>query len=146
MANVFDVAAYILEKEGEMTTMKLQKLCYYAQAWSLAWEGRPLFDEDFQAWANGPVCRELYNKHAGYFEIKDMHFFDREKSSSGLTKKEKDIIKDVLETYGDKTARWLSDLTHMERPWKEARGDLAKGARGTTVIRKDVMQDYYAGL
>lgn len=32
MANVFDVAAYILEKEGEMTTMKLQKLCYYAQA------------------------------------------------------------------------------------------------------------------
>lgn len=108
MANVFDVAAYILEKEGEMTTMKLQKLCYYAQAWSLAWEGRPLFDEDFQAWANGPVCRELYNKHAGYFEIKDMHFFDGEKSSSGLTKKEKDIIKDVLETYGDKTARGKS--------------------------------------
>lgn len=32
MANVFDVAKYILEKKGIMSTMKLQKLCYYAQA------------------------------------------------------------------------------------------------------------------
>ena len=37
MANAFDVAAYILEKKGEMTTLKLQKLVYYAQAWSLVW-------------------------------------------------------------------------------------------------------------
>ena len=34
MASVFDAAAYILEKKGEMTTLKLQKLVYYAQAWS----------------------------------------------------------------------------------------------------------------
>lgn len=32
MADVFDVAAYILQRQGRMTTMKLQKLCYYAQA------------------------------------------------------------------------------------------------------------------
>ena len=36
---VFDVAAYILEKIGSMTTMKLQKLVYYSQAWSLVWDG-----------------------------------------------------------------------------------------------------------
>ena len=35
VANVFDVAKYILEKEGKLSTMKLQKLCYYCQAWSL---------------------------------------------------------------------------------------------------------------
>ena len=28
MANVFDVAKYILEKLGTLSTMKLQKLCY----------------------------------------------------------------------------------------------------------------------
>lgn len=37
MATVFDTAKYILEKRGAMSTMKLQKLCYYAQAWSLVW-------------------------------------------------------------------------------------------------------------
>lgn len=29
---VFDVAKYILEKKGEMTAMKLQKLIYYSKA------------------------------------------------------------------------------------------------------------------
>lgn len=37
VAAVFDVAKYILEKQGRMSTWKLQKLCYYSQAWSLAW-------------------------------------------------------------------------------------------------------------
>ncbi|WP_412693926.1 type II toxin-antitoxin system antitoxin SocA domain-containing protein [Clostridium sp. AF22-10] len=63
MANVFDTAKYILEKSGSMSTMKLQKLCYYSQAWALVWDDAPLFNEDFQAWANGPVCPELFIKH-----------------------------------------------------------------------------------
>ena len=54
MANVFDTAKYILEQKGDMSTMKLQKLCYYSQAWGLVWDDEPLFDEDFEAWANGP--------------------------------------------------------------------------------------------
>lgn len=33
MATVGDVASYILESRGRMTTMKLQKLCYYSQGW-----------------------------------------------------------------------------------------------------------------
>ena len=55
MATVFDAAKFILERKGQMSTMKLQKLCYYAQVWSLVWDDYPLFDEDFEAWANGPV-------------------------------------------------------------------------------------------
>jgi uncharacterized phage-associated protein len=58
MGTIFDVAYYILDELGEMSTMKLQKLCYYVQAWSLAWDENPLFDEDFQAWAKGP-CKEI---------------------------------------------------------------------------------------
>ena len=49
MVSVFDAAAYIVEKTGEMTTLKLQKLVYYAQAWSLVWDERPLFDEKIEA-------------------------------------------------------------------------------------------------
>lgn len=44
MANVFDTAKYILEFRGKMSTMKLQKLCYYSQAWALVWDDAPLFD------------------------------------------------------------------------------------------------------
>lgn len=48
MANIFDTARYILEKSGTMSTMKLQKLCYYSQAWALVWDDAPLFNEDFR--------------------------------------------------------------------------------------------------
>lgn len=48
MATVFDVAQYILEKTGKISTMKLQKLCYYSQAWALAWTEDPLFLSHFR--------------------------------------------------------------------------------------------------
>jgi uncharacterized phage-associated protein len=61
MVNIFDVAKYILHSiGGEISTMVLQKLCYYSQAWHLAWYGIPLFPEDFKKWDNGPVCTELF--------------------------------------------------------------------------------------
>ena len=69
MTSIFDVAAYVLDKLGVMTTMKLEKLCYYSQAWSLVWDERRLFPERFEAWANGPVCPDLYHAHKGMFKI-----------------------------------------------------------------------------
>jgi uncharacterized phage-associated protein len=45
MTTAYDVAAYILRKKGEMTAMKLEKLVYHSQAWSLVWDEEPLFHE-----------------------------------------------------------------------------------------------------
>ncbi len=67
--SVHDVAAYILKKQGEMSAMKLQKLVYYSQAWSLVWDEKPLFRAQVEAWANGPVARSLYDKHRGQFAV-----------------------------------------------------------------------------
>ncbi|BAS11810.1 conserved hypothetical protein [Arthrobacter sp. Hiyo8] len=73
---VFDVAEYILAKHAvehpenpQMTTMKLQKLVYYCQAWHLAWDGWAMFPEEIQAWASGPVCPALYEVHRGIFAV-----------------------------------------------------------------------------
>jgi len=60
MSSCFDVAKYILEKKKQMTAMKLQKLVYYSQAWSLVWDEKPLFDEPVEAWINGPMVPALY--------------------------------------------------------------------------------------
>src|SRR5438128_2146383 len=117
MASVLDVANYILGKRGPMTAMKLQKLAYYAQAWSLVWDERALFDEEVEAWANGPVVRALYEKHRGQFIVKDIPGGAAEK----LDKPALETIDAVLSTYGDKTSQWLSNLTHQESPWRDAR-------------------------
>ncbi len=69
MTTVFDVANYIISRRGPMSAMKLQKLCYYAQAWSLTWTERELFPEEIEAWANGPVVRSLYAAHRGEYRV-----------------------------------------------------------------------------
>lgn len=142
--NVFDVAKYILEHNGGMTTMKLQKLVYYCQAWSLAWDDVPLFDEDFQAWANGPVCPELYNKHRGLFEV-DANWLANMKPYN-FTDSQLETINTVLEHYGSKEPHWLSEQTHHETPWIEARDGTPAGERSNNIITKESMQEYYGGL
>lgn len=144
MANVLNVAHYILHNVGEMTTMKLQKLTYYCQAWSLAWDGVPLFDEDFQAWANGPVCPELFEKHKGKFIVNASDFSEYEYTDfkpEGI-----ETMDAVLRDLGEKTGQWLSDLTHSERPWLDARQGCQPGERCTRIIEKDAIQEYYASI
>lgn len=70
MATANDVAAYIMGQAATpITTMKLQKLLYYSQGWSLAWDGQPLFTDEIAAWANGPVIYSVFKNHRGDFRI-----------------------------------------------------------------------------
>lgn len=144
MATVLDVAKYVLEHNGRMTTMKLEKLVYYCQAWSLGWDEVPLFEEDFQAWANGPVCPELFEKHRGLFIVDATLFKDI--PDYIFTEDEIETMDTVLDYYGDKEPQWLSELTHKEAPWKEARKGIADGLSCSNIISKDSMQQYYGGL
>lgn len=142
MANVLDVAEYILQKQGKMTAMKLQKLVYYCQAWSLVWDETPLFDEKIEAWANGPVVRRLYDAHKGVFELCNISGCD----PANLTSKQTETIDAVLNYYGDKSAQWLGDLTHMEKPWNDARIGLDVGANSNREITLASMDEYYSSL
>lgn len=142
MAHVTDVAAYVLSKAGPMTAMKLQKLCYYSQAWSLVWDEAPLFDEPIQAWANGPVIPVLYQQHRGSFTVTQMAGGDPQM----LTPDQAETVNVVLDSYGDLTAQQLSALTHAESPWIEARRGLAPTERGCVEITRESMTKYYSAL
>lgn len=140
--SVHDVAAYILKKQGEMSAMKLQKLVYYSQAWSLVWDEKPLFKAEIQAWANGPVVRALYDKHRGQFSVKTWPAGDHSK----LTGESRKTVDSVLSFYGDKSGYWLSELTHKERPWLDARRGLSDDDRGEKEITLAAMAEYYGSL
>jgi len=145
MASALDVAAYILKQQGEMTTMKLQKLVYYAQAWSLVWDDppdSPLFKARIEAWANGPVVPALFAKHRGEFKISRMPGGN----CSRLTKAQKATIDAVLKHYGRRTPLWLSTLTHSEPPWCDARKGMDPLQRGSREITRAAMQEYYSKL
>jgi len=142
MATAHDVAAYILRERGEMTAMKLQKLVYYSQAWSLVWDEEPLFLDRIEAWANGPVVPALYSEHRGKFKVDCW----KQGNPDKLASKQRKSIDAVLKYYGDRSSQWLSDLTHREDPWGDARQGLGPGERGTRVISHASMAEYYGSL
>lgn len=142
--SVFDVACYVLSKLKTCSTMKLHKLLYYCQAWYLVWEEKPLFEEKIEAWANGPVVRELFNYHKGMYEISYNSFnIGNENNLNDIQKEDIDIVLDFYKNY---SAQMLINQTHIERPWKNARKGLAPMERGNTEISLDDMLDYYASL
>ena len=140
--NVFDVASYILKKLETISTMKLQKLIYYCQAWSLVWDEKQLFEEPIEAWANGPVVRELFFFHQGMFQISSIQVGN----SDLLDNDQKETVDAVIKYYGNKKAQWLIDLTHSEEPWKKAREGLPISVRSNKKISLESMYEYYSSI
>lgn len=121
-----------------ITQLKLQKLVYYADAWFLANFDKPLIKEDFEAWAHGPVVRSLYAKYRnqGWEALAP-------ETGQGVPKDIEDFLAAVFEEYGQYGAKKLEKMTHSEKPWLEARGDLPPEAASTTIISKLLMRNYY---
>jgi len=149
-ATIDDVASYFRYKLGQsegssLTPLKLQKLSYYAQAWSLVLLGRPLFCEEFEAWAHGPVNRNLYVQYADY-GWNNIEPIERDSWTDLFTADELDVLNEIWEIYGDFDAKYLEKLTHDEEPWIEARHGLPEGAYCDSIIRQDTMKKFYTEL
>lgn len=141
MESIFDVANWFLAKE-KMTHKKLQKLCYYAQAWSYAIQPEPLTDAVFEAWVHGPVCRTLFNKYHDYgFDY--LPYLD---AAPVFDKATEDFLSSVWITYGANTANALEALTHTELPWQAARAGLAPDEPSSRPISPDIMRDFYRSI
>lgn len=146
-ATIIEVADFFLLKQP-MNQQKLQKLCYYAEAWSEALLGQPIAEiSEFQAWVNGPenvVLHGLFHE-CGWDEI----FVDSqvaEHSKKVFSEEQLELLENVWETYGNATATDLETLTHRELPWIEARGKAKPIEHCTTPISTETMATYYKSI
>lgn len=142
MASAHDVAKYILEHQGSMSTWKLQKLVYYTQAWHLVWAEKPLFQDRIEAWANGPVVPVLYSQHRGQFSVSKWRKGDTER----LIQRETRTIDRILKSYGMLSGQQLSQLAHSEGPWQEARKGLAPTEASSAQISLESMSAFYLAV
>ncbi len=87
---------------------------------------------------------DLYATHAGSFEITEVPTG----KPDALNEAERDTADSVVKFYGDKSAQWLSDLTHRESPWRDARAEagLHDGERGNVEITHAAMLNYYSSI
>lgn len=112
---------------------KLMKLVYFAQAWHLAWTGRPIFSEPFEAWANGPVERNVYRESK----------FGELSGGENVTGEVAAIVDAVLEFYGRHDYERLVEISHEDEPWVEARHGVPDGERSTKELDPATLRDYY---
>ncbi len=141
MVKALDVAAYLIWKSAqdgtEMTHLKLQKLCYYAQGYALALYPEPVFEEEIEAWDIGPVVAELWHHY---------HKYQRESIPPPEDPPEVDLwirklLDEVSQRFGWMSLWDLRNHTYDEEPWREAWYSLDQ----CRTIDRKVMRDYFRG-
>ncbi|WP_293708614.1 Panacea domain-containing protein [Stenotrophomonas sp. UBA7606] len=120
MTNAVDVAKYILtlmdEDSGDLIShLKLQKLVYYCQGFSLAILNKPMFEDQVRAWQHGPVVPRVWEefKNFGSAPIPKPEGFDRDLIPQDF----REVIDEVYTVYGQYSAWKLRNMTHDEAPW-----------------------------
>jgi uncharacterized phage-associated protein len=134
-----------------------------AHGYYLAATNEPLVDEDFKAWPYGPVSTTIYHefKRFGSGRIRsgaradrvDVDFLDDEGDNIIVDQPylpaedvlASDIVDYVLDTYGSRSAIYLSDLTHkIGSPWDTTRS--AKPNQRDAAIENGLIQQYFQSL
>lgn len=145
--DALDVARYLVrlaasESEPDfLSHMRLQKLLYYTQGWSLALRDRPMFSERIEAWAHGPVVRDLYPLFADFGDTPIPP--ERMALPESLSPDDRAFVESVWEAYKGYSTTSLREMTHKERPWRDARGTCGPADRCTTEITQDSMRRFF---
>jgi len=134
-----ELADVVVARQPGLSSMKLQKLLYYIQAWHLAITDRPLFEDDFLGFADGPVVYDVWKARQDYSTR-------RHATTQTLPRLSDDasvIVDLVLAEYGGRSGDELSALTHTEAPWLQSREGLREGQQGRRPITKESMARFF---
>lgn len=101
-----------------LSNLKLQKLCYYAAGVIAAVrqdDSDPLFAEPIEAWTHGPVVPAQYRRFKEYGSdvIPPAAGVDFDR----IETRDRRVLDDVFNVYGQFSAWKLRNMTHEETPW-----------------------------
>lgn len=139
IAKWFLIKDRLMNKELEISNLKLQKLLYYAQGVYLAITNKPLFSDEIVAWQHGPVVADVYYEFCvngsnviDYSPVKeDKDIIEKIENDENA----RDTLEFVSEEFGQYTAWKLRNMTHQEKPWLSTKQN--------KVIKNDLIRDYF---
>lgn len=137
IANLFIDLANNGEEEF-MTNLRLNKLLYFAQGWSMALLDKPLFSDEIEAWKYGPVVPAVYDEFKSY-SGNPIDKAEQSYMEVPFEDDELELLLDVYEEYKKYSSAGLVDITHRKNsPWSEGFVD---GER--VVIPKETIKTYF---
>lgn len=151
-ASVFDIADWLIDRSGEdsLSTVKLQKLCFYAFGWYGHLTGDSLFPEQFYAMDKGPVVGELLSAHAAMKTVSREQLMPQLAIRDGFSEDLDPYLERVLEAvwtcYGPRSPWDLVDLTHQEKVWSLAWTGRRDGSKRADLIAGDIVDHFLSML
>ena len=145
MHSASEVAHWFIAKAAEsgdlITHLKVQKLLYYAEAWTQTLVNEELFAEKLEAWAHGPVVPEIFQefREHGWNPLP----VPNQEKIPVISPQAEEVLQQVFDTYGDLPAKTLEDMTHKDEPYIKARGNLSGEERCDVVIPKNEIQNFF---
>jgi uncharacterized phage-associated protein len=123
--HVCDYIITRMEGAGKtLSVLTLQRLLYFAQGRHLAFYGGPFFEGRFQAWAQGPINREIYDRFASRPLDSQVSAADLSKGFdvTSLSQEKSNHIRSVLEAYARCENSSLDEIINKteDAPWLEA--------------------------
>lgn len=143
MAKALDVAKFFINlaadsiNEDLATNMRVNKLLYFAQAYSLKHLGYNLIEEPFEAWQYGPVVRDVYNT----FQVNGKYGIDKVDFDTDILSREEQLyLLDIALMYDDVSTSKLMKISHVDGgPWETVYNSTSK-----KVIPLSLINEYYA--
>lgn len=137
-----DVIAYIIQKCGDITPLALQKALYYMQGFYYAFNKEYLFLDECEAWAHGPVYRDVYHKYRNQSSLMQKYNY----AEAALSDAEKAVLDSVMQHLCCYSGNVLESFTHKEAPWQKARGDLPMQVGCERIIPKEWIGTYFQNI
>ena len=147
MTTAAKVTDYLISKSvkeaSPITNKRLQKLLYYIQAWHLAINGKPLFEDKIEAWIHGPAIRSVYEEYKS-FVANPIDKISNVKIAEELGSVTTNFIDRIVKAYSKYDTPTLEYMTHAEDPWQIARKGLEANEGSNNEITQDSMRVYYS--
>ena len=149
--DVNTVADYVImslngDESFSLINLKLQKLMYYIQAWSLGINKESMMNARFEAWVHGPVCRQLYERFKAtksLYSVISKEDIHNANAVNEICAEDREFINYILENFARYSGTQLETMTHNELPWIEARGGIGPMEHCENQISEQTMSDFY---
>lgn len=147
---IADYIIFRLNVEDEIASLinlKLQKLLYYVQGWSLGITNNKFLNCDFEAWVHGPVCRTIFERFKSskslYSNITDKDMMHSPDNLEEIEEEDRDFVDYILDNYARFSGAELESMTHKEQPWIEAREGYKPMQACQNLISDETMKEYF---
>mgnify|MGYP000232478379 CR=1 FL=1 len=132
-SKAIDISNFFIEKG--VSHLKLHKLLYYTQLWYFVKNKKLLFNDSIKAWLYGPVVETVWQKFR-YTKKNDL--IPKSKIIETDFTNLKQHLNEVWNAYGHLSGADLIELSHTEKPWKDARIGVLNSEPSNTILEINI--------